>query len=116
MKQASGRREPADPVLHQPAHAGRSPLRPSRVRYQVLAAACSLAVLTYVLRQGFVGGTPYIKEALGLDDEQVGYLAAVWLVAYGMFQVPGGLLGDHFGSRHLLTILVLGWSLLTAAV
>jgi sugar phosphate permease len=92
------------------------PVRPSRVRYQVLAAACSLAVLTYVLRQGFVGGTPYIKEALGLDDEHVGYLAAVWLVAYGMFQVPGGLLGDRFGSRHLLTILVLGWALLTAAV
>jgi ACS family glucarate transporter-like MFS transporter len=90
--------------------------KPTHARYQVLAAACSLAVLTYVLRQGFVGGTPYIKEALGLDDEQVGYLASVWLVAYGIFQVPGGLLGDWFGGRHLLTILVLGWSLLTAAV
>jgi sugar phosphate permease len=82
----------------------------------VLGAACSLAVLTYVLRQGFVGGTPYIKEALGLNDEQVGYLAAVWLVAYGVFQVPGGLLGDRFGGRHLLTLLVLSWSLLTGAV
>ncbi|HEY7329522.1 MAG TPA: MFS transporter [Gemmataceae bacterium] len=91
-------------------------LPPSKVRYQVLAAACSLAVLTYVLRQGFVGGTPYIKQSLGLDDEQVGYLAAVWLVAYGAFQVPGGLLGDRFGSRHLLSILVLGWALLTGAV
>jgi ACS family glucarate transporter-like MFS transporter len=91
-------------------------LHPSNVRYQVLAAACSLAVLTYVLRQGFVGGTPYIKESLGLNDEQVGYLAAVWLVAYGIFQVPGGLLCDWFGGRHLLTILVLGWALLTGAV
>ncbi len=91
-------------------------VHPSKVRYQVLAAACSLAVLTYVLRQGFVGGTPYIKESLGLNDEQVGYLAAVWLVAYGIFQVPGGLLGDWFGGRHLLTLLVLGWALLTGAV
>jgi sugar phosphate permease len=91
-------------------------LHPSKVRYHVLAAACSLAVLTYVLRQGFVGGTPYIKESLGLNDEQVGYLAAVWLVAYGAFQVPGGLLGDWFGGRHLLTLLVLGWALLTGAV
>src|SRR5579871_4012494 len=89
---------------------------PTRVRYQVLAAACSLAVLTYILRQGFVGGTPYIKESLGLNDEQVGYLAAVWLVAYGAFQVPSGLLGDWFGGRHLLTLLVLGWALLTGAV
>src|SRR5262249_50503694 len=27
--------------------------------------------------------------------------------------IPGGLLGDRVGSRHLLTILVLGWSLLS---
>jgi sugar phosphate permease len=91
-------------------------LHPSCVRYQVLAAACSLAVLTYVQRQGFVAGTPYIKKDLGLDDEHMGYLASVWLVAYGLFQVPGGLLGDRLGARHLLTLLVLGWSLTAGAV
>jgi sugar phosphate permease len=86
------------------------------VRYLVLAAACSLAVLTYVQRQGFVAGTPYIKKDLGLNDEQMGWLASVWLVAYGIFQVPGGLLGDRLGARHVLTILVLGWSLLVGLV
>jgi sugar phosphate permease len=86
------------------------------VRYLVVGAACSLAVLTYVQRQGFWGGAPYIKEALGLNDAQIGDLASVWLVAYGLFQVPGGLLGDRLGARHLLTILVLGWSLLIGAV
>jgi sugar phosphate permease len=86
------------------------------VRYLVLAAGCSLAVLTYVQRQGFVAGTPYIKQDLGLNDEDMGYLAAVWLVAYGAFQVPGGLFGDRLGARHLLTILVLGWSLTAGAV
>src|SRR5205823_7876666 len=91
-------------------------LRPSRVRYLVLAVACSLAVLTYVQRQGFVAGTPYIKADLGLDDQQIGLLASSWLVAYGIFQVPGGLLGDRLGARHLLTILVLGWSLLVGTV
>src|SRR5262245_51449992 len=89
---------------------------PSKVRYLVLAVACSLAVLTYVQRQGFVAGTPYIKKDLGLNDEQMGYLASVWLVAYGLFQVPAGLLGDRLGARHVLTILVLGWSLLVGVV
>lgn len=84
--------------------------KPTFVRYQVLAVACSLAVLTYVQRQGFIAATPYIKEDLGLRDEQMGYLLAVWLVAYGIFQVPGGLIGDRIGSRSLLTALVLGWS------
>jgi ACS family glucarate transporter-like MFS transporter len=93
-----------------------SVLRPTSVRYQVLAVACSLAVLTYVQRQGFVAGTPFIKQDLGLNDQEVGLLASVWLIAYGIFQVPGGLLGDRIGARHLLTLLVLGWSLLVGTV
>ena len=90
--------------------------KPTFVRYQVLAVACSLAVLTYVQRQGFIAATPYIKKDLGLHDGQMGYFLAAWLVAYGIFQVPGGLIGDRIGSRHLLTLLVLGWSLTLVVV
>jgi sugar phosphate permease len=86
------------------------------VRYQVLAAACTLALLTYIHRLGFVVGNNEIESELGLNDEQMGYLASAFLVAYAVFQVPGGLLGDRLGGRHLLTILVLSWSLLTGAV
>jgi MFS transporter, ACS family, glucarate transporter len=92
------------------------PGQPTRVRYLVLAAASSLAVLTYVQRQGFVAGTPYIQDDLALNDKQLGWLLSAWLVAYGIFQVPGGLVGDRLGSRHLLTLLVFGWSLVLAAV
>ena len=74
--------------------------KPTFVRYQVLAVACSLAVLTYVQRQGFIAATPYIKKDLGLHDDQMGYLLAVWLVAYGIFQVPGGFIGDRIGLAH----------------
>jgi ACS family glucarate transporter-like MFS transporter len=92
------------------------PSRPSRVRFQVLAVACSLAVLTYIHRLFFVAANPYLKSDLHLNDEQMGYLAAAFLVSYGIFQVPGGLLGDRLGGRQLLTILVLAWSLLTGAI
>jgi sugar phosphate permease len=90
--------------------------RPSRVRYQVLAFACVLAVLTYLNRLGFVVAAPEIKKDLALTDEQMGYLAAAFLIAYGLCQVPGGLVGDRIGGRNLLTILVLAWSLLSGAV
>jgi MFS transporter, ACS family, glucarate transporter len=89
---------------------------PSRVRYRVLALACALAVVTYIHRIGFAVGAPAIKKSLDLDDAQVGYLMAAFMGAYGSFQVPGGVLGDRFGGRHVLTILVLEWSLATAAV
>jgi sugar phosphate permease len=89
---------------------------PTRVRYLVLAAACGLAILTYLHRQGFVAGTPYIQRDFKFDDQQMGYLLSTWLVAYGLFQVPGGFLGDRLGARHLLTLLVLGWSLVLGTV
>jgi sugar phosphate permease len=89
---------------------------PSGVRYGVLIFACALAVVTYIQRIGFSVGAPAIKQSLGLNDAQMGYLMSAFLVAYGLFQVPGGLLGDRLGARRVLTILVLGWSLLTGAV
>jgi ACS family glucarate transporter-like MFS transporter len=87
--------------------------KPTRVRFRVLALGCSLALLTYIHRQAFVRAMPEIKNDLDLNTEQMGYLAAAFLVAYGLFQVPCGLIGDRLGARHLLTFLVLGWSLLT---
>ena len=93
-----------------------APAPASRVRYRVLDFACALAVVTYIQRIGFSVGAPEIKRGLGLDDAQVGYLMSAFLVAYGCFQVPGGLLGDRLGGRHVLAVLVLVWSLLTAAV
>jgi MFS transporter, ACS family, glucarate transporter len=85
------------------------------VRFLVLAAGCGLALLTYIQRQGFVIAVPRIQDSLQFDAEQMGYLSSIFLIAYGIFQVPCGLLGDRIGDRHLLTILVLGWSLFTAA-
>src|SRR5262245_39142633 len=90
--------------------------RPTRVRYLVLAVACSLAVLTYVQRQGYVAATPYIGPDLRLDTDHSGFLAPICLVAYGLFQVPAGLLGDRLGARHLLSLLVLCWSLTVGAI
>jgi MFS family permease len=99
------------------AEAGERTAPASRVRYYVLAFACALAVVTYIQRLGFVSaGSPYLKSNAGLNSADMGYLTAAFLVAYGLFQVPGGLLGDRFGGRHVLTVLVVGWSLVTGTV
>ena len=90
--------------------------KPTRVRYGVLAALCAVSLVTYVDRLGFAIGTPYLKKDLGFNDLQIGYLFSAFFWAYGAFQIPGGWLGDRLGSRHLLTILVLGWSLTTGAL
>jgi ACS family glucarate transporter-like MFS transporter len=106
-----------DLVRQEPAAPGPERLgRPTRVRYQVLAAACLLALISYVYRVGFSALGPDLKRDLALGDQGLGYLLAAFLVAYGAFEVPWGVLGDRFGGRHILTIVAVTSALLTGAV
>jgi ACS family glucarate transporter-like MFS transporter len=89
--------------------------RPTRVRFEVVAAACLLAFIAYVHRNGFAWAGTYLKAELRLSDSHWSFVMVAFLLGYGLFEIPWGLLGDRFGPRHLLAISVLGWSLLTAA-
>ena len=85
------------------------------MRYQVLASACTLAVITYLHRVGFATAWAEFKAPLGLTDDDLGRLMAAFMMAYGLFEMPWGFLGDRFGVRHMLAAIVLGGSILTAA-
>jgi len=69
------------------------------------------AFFVTVMPQFLIAGDPPARLAVMVVAFES--ILLVWLIAYGAFQVPGGLVGDRLGARHLLTILVLGWSLLT---
>jgi MFS transporter, ACS family, glucarate transporter len=96
-----------DPVAVGPA---------TRVRFLVLAAACLLAVVTYILRVGFATASTRLEATLGLDESHVGWVMAAFMVAYGVFEVPWGLATDRLGVRNILVLIALGGSLTTAAV
>jgi ACS family glucarate transporter-like MFS transporter len=86
------------------------------VRYLVLAAMCSLAFIAYVHRNGFAFAGTDLKLDLGLDKRAWSRVMAAFLIAYAGFEIPCGLLGDRLGARHLLALVSLGWSLMTAAL
>src|SRR5262249_42768479 len=104
------------PEPRRPAPHAAGVVRPTGGRHLVLAAVWSVAALTYVQRQAFSGGGNEIMRAFGLGDQGMGYFWAAFLIAYGLFQVPFGLLSDRWGARHLLSALVLGWSVTMAAL
>jgi len=120
MGQEDISREPlgSDGVLPEPPVPlpRRGILRPTSVRYRLLIAVCGLAVIIYIHRVGFASAAKALKSDLGLDDGDWGALMSAFLLAYGGFEVPWGLLGDRFGARHLLAVVVLGSSLLTAGL
>ena len=78
---------------------------PTRVRYGVLGFACSLAAITYLDRLCIGSAAPYMREALGLSSvDDLANVFAAFSLAYAVFEVPTGWLGDVFGPRSTLIL------------
>src|ERR1700752_1552348 len=88
--------------------------KPTRVRYGVLGFACALSMITYLDRVCFGTVAPNIQKEFGLDDTQKGMRFSAFALAYAIFEVPTGWLGDVFGPRKTLIRIVLWWSAFTA--
>ena len=90
-------------------------MRPTRVRYGVVAFAVSLAVITYLDRVCISFAAPAIRHDLGLTAIRMGWAFTAFNIGYALFEIPGGFLGDWIGPRKVLTRIVLWWSFFTAA-
>ncbi len=88
---------------------------PTRVRYSVLALACGLSMITYLDRACFGAAASSMAKDLGLDDgTQLKWAHTAFIIAYALFEVPAGWLGDRWGPRGTLLRIVAWWSLWTA--
>jgi sugar phosphate permease len=87
--------------------------RPTHVRYLVVALATLASFLLYVDRFCLSFVERYIKEDLGLSNEQIAWLVSAFFWAYALAQVPSGWLSDRYGGRLMLSLYILFWSLFT---
>ena len=88
--------------------------RPTHVRYVVLGLTVVAYMLTYMDRQILATARPAIMEELGISLITMGWVTFAFRMAYALFQVPGGWLGDTIGARRALAIVVSWWSAFTA--
>ena len=86
---------------------------PTRVRYSVLAWACSLSMLTYLDRVVISKLQKPMSAELGLEPTDMAWVLAAFFVAYSIFEVPTGWLGDRLGPRRVLFRIVVWWSIFT---
>ena len=87
----------------------------SRTRFVVLFFATTLAIVTYVDRVCISQAAPFMQQDMGLTKTQMGYAFTAFGIAYGLFEIPGGWLGDRFGPRQGLLRVVSMWSIFTIA-
>ena len=80
------------------------------VRGRVLLFAFLLAVITYLDRIAIAAAAPAIMADLNLTVLQMSVVFSAFTLAYSIFEIPSGWLGDVKGSRTVLTRIVLWWS------
>ena len=82
-------------------------------RYRVLVLLTSLTTLTYLDRITISIVGVRLKTGLHLSNEQFGWVLASFALAYALFEIPSGILGDRIGPRTVFIRIVLFWSLFT---
>ena len=93
-----------------------TPQVPSRTRHWVVVFAVTLAILSYIDRVAISKAAPYIERDLGLTHTEMGRVFGAFALAYALFEIPSGWLGDKYGARGVLMRIVLWWSAFTAMV
>lgn len=85
-----------------------------KTRHLVLSFLVLLSIITFLDRVCMNVVSKYVKADLGLDNEQFGYILGAFSLAYALFEIPTGAMGDRIGARKVLTRVVVWWSAFTA--
>jgi len=89
-------------------------VRATRTRHIVLWLTVLVYMITYMDRVVISAAIPSIEQEFGFTDVTIGWILAAFALAYALFQIPGGWLGDRFGPRKALAGVVIWWSTFTA--
>src|SRR5947199_10274980 len=89
--------------------------RPTRVRHVVLGLTVLAYMITYMDRVVISAAVPAIQKEFGFSMITMGWILSSFQWAHASFQIPGPWLGDRFGPRRALAMVMTWWSLFTAA-
>ena len=83
-------------------------------RSVVLTYLALLSVITYFDRVCISVAGPIMQQELGLSPVQWGWVINAFILAYGLFEIPSGAMGDRHGYRLTLMRIVAWWSVFTS--
>ncbi len=81
-----------------------------RMRVVALSLLMVAGTVNYLDRSALSIGNSSIRASLHLSDAEMGLLLSAFAVAYGVAQLPVGVLIDRFGPRRVMTVGLMLWS------
>ena len=87
---------------------------PTKARLILALWLCGLTGVLYLDRICMAQAIVPIQRDLHLSNTQISLVGMAFTLAYGLFEIPCGRWGDRFGSRIVLTRIVVWWSIFTA--
>ncbi len=84
-----------------------------KYQHRVLGMLSLLSVITYLDRICIAVTGPRMQDALHISPRSWGLVNSAFFLAYGIFEIPTGALGDRIGPRRVLTRVVVWWSAFT---
>jgi sugar phosphate permease len=79
----------------------------THVRWKMLFLISLMYLITYLDRVSISNAAPLLVREFGFSPARLGVVFSAFVWAYALFQVPGGWLGDRFGPRKTLTVIML---------
>ena len=74
-----------------------------RRRYWVVGLLGVVSVITFLDRMAIAVLGPLVQQDLHLTPETWSWVLSAYVIAYGLFEIPSGALGDRNGQRLELT-------------
>lgn len=87
--------------------------KPPTIRYLILSMLFGFSFASYLERINISIASELMMPSLSLTKMQMGQIFSSFLIGYGIFQVPSGILGDTIGPRVTLAAAALLWGIAT---
>lgn len=97
-----------DAVVQSPERSGDA--KPTRTRWWILILISLMYLICYMDRSNISVAQPEIAKQFHLSKSAMGLVLAAFTWAYALGQVPAGWLGDRFGAKKVLTVIMSWWS------
>jgi ACS family glucarate transporter-like MFS transporter len=85
-----------------------------RLRWVLIVWIFIISSVAYLDRVNLSIASHYIVKEYHLSPIQLGYIFSAFVLAYALFQAPGGRVSDKYGPRWVLTVATLWWAAFTS--